>query len=108
MKRDGRSFDHRTLETIRLMAVERVRDGETASAVIKSYGFSRTTIYKWIAAAAKPGVGLKALLSSPATGRAPALCLPVRSSRFSAGSMAAIPASMDWTSACGRDPWWPA
>jgi transposase len=69
MKRDGRSFDHRTLETIRLMAVERVRDGETASAVIKSYGFSRTTIYKWIAAASKPGVGLKALLSSPASGR---------------------------------------
>jgi len=51
------------------MAVERVRDGETAAAVIKSYGFNRTTIYKWIAAAAKPGVGLKALLSSPATGR---------------------------------------
>ena len=25
MQRDGRSFDHRTLETIRLMAVERVR-----------------------------------------------------------------------------------
>ena len=25
MRRDGRGFDHRTLETIRLMAVERVR-----------------------------------------------------------------------------------
>src|SRR5271154_1170231 len=69
MKRDGRSFDHRTLEAIRLMAVERVRDGEPASSVIASYGFSRTTIYKWVAAAATPGVGLKALLSRPATGR---------------------------------------
>jgi len=69
MKRDGRSFDHRTLETIRLMAVERVRDGEPASSVIASYGFSRTTIYKWIAAASQPGIGLKALLSRPATGR---------------------------------------
>src|SRR5216684_742395 len=69
MKRDGRSFDHRTLEAIRLMAVERVRDGEPASSVIASYGFSRTTIYKWVAAAAAPGVGLKALLSRRATGR---------------------------------------
>lgn len=51
------------------MAVERVRDGELASAVIASYGFSRTTIYKWVAAASKPGIGLKALLSRPATGR---------------------------------------
>src|SRR5277367_5993650 len=69
MKRDGRSLDHRTLETIRLMAVERVREGEPAASVIASYGFSRTTIYKWVAAAATPGVGLKALLSRPATGR---------------------------------------
>ena len=69
MKRDGRSFDHRTLEAIRLMAVERVREGEPAASVIASYGFSRTTIYKWVAAAATPGVGLKALLSRPATGR---------------------------------------
>jgi hypothetical protein len=45
MKRDGRSFDHRTLEAIRLMAVERVLAGEPASAVIASYGFNRTTIY---------------------------------------------------------------
>jgi transposase len=69
MTRDGRSFDHRTLEAIRLMAVERVRDGERAATVIASYGFSRTTIYKWLAAAAAPGVGVKALLSRPATGR---------------------------------------
>jgi transposase len=69
MDRDGRSFDHRTLEAIRLMAVERVREGEPASSVIASYGFSRTTIYKWIKAAATPGVGVKALLSRPATGR---------------------------------------
>ncbi len=51
------------------MAVERVRDGESASSVITSYGFSRTTIYKWVAAVATPWVGLKALLSRPATGR---------------------------------------
>ncbi len=48
MKRDGRTLDHATLETIRLMAVERVLEGEVASAVITSYGFNRTTIYKWL------------------------------------------------------------
>ena len=69
MKREGRKFDHRTLEAIGLMAVERVRDGEAPSAVIVSYGLCRTTIYKWLAAASKPGVGLKALRSRPATGR---------------------------------------
>src|SRR5260370_36605541 len=51
------------------MAVELVREGEQAAAVSASYGFSRTTIYKWLAAAAAPGVGVKALLSRPATGR---------------------------------------
>jgi transposase len=69
MKRDGRTIDHQTLETIRLMAVERVREGEPPSAVIASYGFSRTTIYKWLAAISKPGVGVRALASRPAPGR---------------------------------------
>src|SRR5260370_12084829 len=69
MKRDGRTLDHATLETIRLMAVERVLEGEVAAAVITSYGFNRTTIYKWLTAAAKPGVGLGALQARPAPGR---------------------------------------
>ena len=51
------------------MAVERVREGEDASSVIASYGFNRTTIYRWIKAAATPGVGLAGLRSRPATGR---------------------------------------
>jgi transposase len=69
MKRDGRSFDHRTLEAIRLMAVERVHEGERPSSVVASFGFSRTTIYKWIKAASAPGIGLEALRSTVATGR---------------------------------------
>jgi transposase len=69
MKRDGRTLDHATLETIRLMAVERVREGEAPSVVVASYGFSRTTIYKWLMAVAKPGVGLRALQARPAPGR---------------------------------------
>jgi transposase len=46
-----------------------VREGEPASEVIAAYGFNRTTIYKWIKAALRPGVGIKALCSTKATGR---------------------------------------
>jgi transposase len=69
MRRDGRRLDHRTLEAIRVMAVERVRDGERPSSVVASFGLNRTTIYRWLKAASKPGVGLKALRSRPASGR---------------------------------------
>ena len=69
MKRDGRTFDHQTLEEIRMMAVERVREGESAAKVIEAYGFNRTTIYKWLSAVLQPGVGIKALRSTKATGR---------------------------------------
>ncbi len=69
MKRDGRLLDHASLETIRLMAIERVREGESPPSVIASYGFNRTTIYKWINAAKQPGVGIRALRSTKATGR---------------------------------------
>ena len=68
-KQDGLGLDHRSLETIRLMAVERARDGERPSSVMASYGFNRTTIYRWLNVAATPGVGLRALRSRPATGR---------------------------------------
>jgi len=57
------------LEQIRLMAVERVREGEPAAQVIAAYGFNRTTIYKWLKAALRPGVGIRALRSTKATGR---------------------------------------
>src|SRR6201984_595436 len=69
MRRDGRGLDHRTLEAIRLMAVERVRDGERPSSVIASFGFTRTTIYRALDAAAKPGIGMWGLRSRLATGR---------------------------------------
>ena len=69
--RDGRTLDHRTLEEIRRMAVERVRDGEDPSTVIASYGFCRTTIYKWLRTASGRGKGLRALTARKATGRPP-------------------------------------
>jgi len=37
-----------------MMPVERVSKGETPDAMIAFYSFSRTTIYKWLSAAAKP------------------------------------------------------
>ena len=69
MKRDGRTLDHATLETIRLMAIERVREGESPTTVIASYGFNRTTNCKWLKAAMQPSVGVKAPRSTQATGR---------------------------------------
>ena len=73
MKRDGRQLDHKTLEEIRRMSVERVREGEVPSAVIASYGFCRTTIYRWLRAAKGRGRGLAALRSRKGTGRPPKL-----------------------------------
>jgi transposase len=69
MRRDGRTLDHRTVETIRTMAVARVQEGEQPSEVIASYGFHRCTIYRWLKAVRGRGQGFKALAARPATGR---------------------------------------
>ena len=50
MKIDGRTLDHKTSETIRIMAVRRVHEGETPSTVMKSYGLCRTSIHRWLRA----------------------------------------------------------
>lgn len=62
-------MDHRTLEEIRKMAVERVREGESPSAVIASYGFHRCVIYRWLKTASGRGKGIRALTSRKGTGR---------------------------------------
>ena len=69
MKRDGRTLDHKTLEEIRRMAVQRVWGGERPSTVIASYGLSRQIIYKWLKQAKGKGRGLRALRARKATGR---------------------------------------
>ena len=72
MRIDGRTLSHETSETIRRLAVQRVKEGERPSAVIRAYGLCRTTIYKWLKAAKQYGEdalkarkhpGPKALLS---------------------------------------------
>ena len=71
MKIDGRTLDHATAATIRLMAVRRVREGELPSDVIKSYGLCRTSIYRWVQMAQRGGE--RALRARKATGRPPTL-----------------------------------
>ncbi len=71
MRIDGRTLSHETSETIRHLAVQRVKDGERASSVIASYGMCRTTIYKWLQATKRGGT--KALKARQHPGRPPAL-----------------------------------
>ena len=49
-KNDARKLDHKTLEAIRIRAVEQVQAGESPEVVIKALGFSRVCIYNWLAA----------------------------------------------------------
>jgi transposase len=46
---DGRKLDHKTLEEIRIRAVERVQAGESPETVIATLGFTRSCIYEWLA-----------------------------------------------------------
>ena len=71
MKIDGRTLTHEANETIRIMACRRVREGEKASDVIRSYGLCRTTIYRWLRAEQEGGE--QALKSTRGTGRKPLL-----------------------------------
>jgi transposase len=71
VKIDGRTLSHETSETIRRMAVKRVLEGETPSAVMMSYGLCRTTIYPWLRA--HNSGGETSLQSRVSTGRPPTL-----------------------------------
>src|SRR6266849_366848 len=55
MRIDGRTLSHETSETIRRQAVQRVKEHEVPSQVIKGYGLCRTTIYKWLRAERRRG-----------------------------------------------------
>jgi transposase len=64
---DARKLDHKTLEAIRIRAVEQVQAGESPEVVIKALGFSRVCIYNWLAAY-RAG-GWHALRAKPLEGR---------------------------------------
>src|SRR6266849_4215249 len=71
-KIDGRTLDHKALEHIRKMAVQRVvEDGEAPSDVMKSLGLCRTSIYRWLRKFEDEG--LEALVEKIAQGPDPKL-----------------------------------
>jgi len=80
-KQDGRKLDHKSLETLRLIAVRRVvEDGESPGEVMRSLGLCRTSIYPWLRKHQKQGPS--ALLMRKAGGPKPKLsgkqCAQVR------------------------------
>lgn len=70
-KRDGRALDHKTLEEIRIRAVQQVEAGESPEDVIRVLGFGRTVIYDWLAKYREGGI--EALRAKPLAGRPPKL-----------------------------------
>lgn len=103
MKRDGRTHDRKTQEAIRLMAVERILEGEDVASVMESYSLCRTTAYKWLAKVRGRGRGKRALAARKGSGRPPRpSSRRARSARSFAGSMAKIRCSMVLILGCGR------
>jgi transposase len=69
MKRDGRTLAHNVLQEMRLLAAQRMREGESPAAVAASFGMHRSWAYKCRAACTGRGKGLSALRSTKGTGR---------------------------------------
>jgi transposase len=68
---DGRKLDHRTLEVLRLRAVEQVQAGAHPEDVARTLGLHRKTVYGWLAKFREGG--RDALAARPVPGRPPKL-----------------------------------
>ena len=68
---DGRKLDHKTLQVLRLRAVEQVAAGAHPEDVAEALGLNRTTVYKWLALSRRGGTA--ALFAKPIPGRPPKL-----------------------------------
>jgi transposase len=68
---DGRKLDHKTLEALRLRAVEQVLKGARPEDVAMALGLHRKTVYAWLKKYREGGRG--ALLARPVPGRPPRL-----------------------------------
>jgi transposase len=68
---DGRKLDHKTLEVLRLRAVEQVGAGAHPEGVAETLGLHRKTVYGWLAKYREGGAG--ALRAKPVPGRPPRL-----------------------------------
>lgn len=73
MKRDGRALAHNVLEEMRMVALQRMREGERAAEVAASLGLHRSWAFKCRAAAQGSGRGARALRSTKGSGRPPKL-----------------------------------
>jgi transposase len=71
MKTDGRQLHRKALDVIRALALQRIADGETVTAVMRSYGLCRTTVYAWRRKLEERGGDV--LLSTKPSGRPPRL-----------------------------------
>jgi transposase len=69
MKRDGRSLAHNTLEEMRILAVQRMAEGEHPNDVAASFGMHRSWAYKIRAQVRGRGRGARILRSTKGTGR---------------------------------------
>jgi transposase len=68
---DGRKLDHKTLEALRLRAVDQVRQGASPADVAAALGLHRSAVYGWLGKYQDGGRG--ALLARPVPGRPPRL-----------------------------------
>jgi transposase len=68
---DGRKLDHRTLEVLRIRAVEQVESGAHPEDVAETLGLHRKTVYGWLAKYREGGKA--ALKARPVPGRPPRL-----------------------------------
>lgn len=64
---DGRKLDHKTLETLRIRAVEQVQAGAHPEDVAATLGMARGTVYMWLAKFREGG--RQALAARPVPGR---------------------------------------
>jgi transposase len=64
---DGRKLDHKTLEVLRIRAVEQVEAGAHPEVVAETLGLHRKTVYGWLAKYREGGKG--ALRARPVPGR---------------------------------------
>lgn len=60
MRKDGRDLDRLSQESIRILSFERIQGGESVTNVMRSFGYNRTTYYKWKRSYEKKGnAGIK-------------------------------------------------
>ena len=68
---DGRKLDHKTLEVLRMRAIEQVAAGAHPEEVAVTMGFHKNTVYGWLAKAREGGKD--ALKATAVPGRPPRL-----------------------------------